>query len=138
MHAKHSVLSATIISWLLSQVFGNFLFHAHSISAHHCNGGALPRTHYLSTIANVAGPTADFLLGEFRLPDGRIAMFVHNQDTEHTTYASMSFRNCSLSSVTEVDRQTGAENIVEDDSPRLPGLTLAIEAGAGRLLVVPS
>ena len=43
-----------------------------------------------------------------------------------------------VSKVREVSPKTGREEFVRDDSPDMPGLQLSLDAGEGRLFLLPS
>lgn len=79
-------------------------------------------------------PTPDCLVGEFRHADGRRAILLMNYDFAYTSWPTVEF-DAPLKSITEVDKTTGKEIPLKDDSPNLPGLQLSLDAGDGRLFL---
>lgn len=88
-------------------------------------------------LARLAGePAAQYLLGSFRHADGRRAVLLCNYDYLYTTWPTVEF-GADLAQVREVSQETGEEIPVVDDSPDLPGLQLSLDAGGGRLFLLP-
>ncbi len=89
-------------------------------------------------IRNLAGdPKPDYLVGEFRHADGRRAVVLQNFHFAYTAWPTVEF-DAPPGAVTEVDKATGKEKPVKDDSPDMPGLQLSLDAGEGRLFLVAS
>ena len=80
-------------------------------------------------------PGNGVLIGQFRLPDGRTALLIHNQNWAWTLWPTFSFR-VNASTVLEVDPSSGQEAVVENDTPG-PTLQLSFSAGGARLLIIP-
>ena len=78
----------------------------------------------------------DYLLGIFRHTDGRRAVLLNNYRCAYTAWPTVTF-DVPLEQVEEVDQQTGREVPVRDDSPDMPGLQLSLDAGDGRLFLLP-
>ncbi len=78
----------------------------------------------------------DYLVGVFRHADGRRAVLLNNYDFAYTAWPTVGF-DVDRSRVVEVDPATGREVAVLDDSPAMEGLQLSIDAGAGRLFLLP-
>ena len=83
------------------------------------------------------GPGIEFMTGQFTLRDGRSAMLLVNHDSEGGLWATVTLR-WDLARVVEVDRATGQEQPLRDDSPFTPGLQLSFESGAARLFILTS
>lgn len=81
-------------------------------------------------------PTAEYLLGRFRHADGRRAVLLCNYDYLYTSWPTVEF-SVDAGQVREVSQETGVEIPVLDDSPDMPGLQLSLDAGAGRLFLLP-
>jgi len=82
------------------------------------------------------GPQGDFLVGVFRHADGRRAVLLNNYDFLYTSWPTVTF-DVDPAQVLEVSQETGAETPVLDDSPDMPGLQVSLDAGAGRLFLLP-
>jgi hypothetical protein len=78
----------------------------------------------------------DYLIGVFRHSDGRRAVMINNFDPNYTTWPTVEF-NAADKDVIEVDAADGKEKAARDDSPDLPGLQLSLDAGEGRLFILP-
>jgi hypothetical protein len=88
-------------------------------------------------IAKLAGgSTGEYLLGQFRHADGRRAVLLCNCDYLWTSWPTVEF-GADLGQVREVSQETGEETPVVDDSPAMPGLQLSLDAGGGRLFLLP-
>jgi hypothetical protein len=79
-------------------------------------------------------PGAGLLVGQFRLADGRVALLLHNQNWDFTIWPTVAFAN--QANATEVDRVSGREIDVLDDSPYMPGLQLSFGVAEARLFVL--
>jgi hypothetical protein len=78
----------------------------------------------------------DFLVGTFTLPDGRRAVLVNNYDITYAEWPTIAF-DAESTKVLEVSPKTGEANLVVDDSPDMPGLQVSLDAGQGRLFILP-
>ncbi len=78
----------------------------------------------------------DFLIGVFSHADGRRAVLLNNYSYAHTAWPTVEF-SAPLEQVREVDPASGQEVAVVDDSPAMPGLQLSLDAGEGRLFLLP-
>lgn len=83
------------------------------------------------------GPHGDYLVGLFRHADGRRAVMLTNYDYLYTSWPTVEF-DVALDSVREVCQETGREIPVLDDSPAMDGLQLSLDAGGGRLFLMPA
>ena len=81
-------------------------------------------------------PKHDILLGVFQHADGRRAVMLNNYHFAYTAWPTVVF-DADLADVTEVDKETGKERPVLDDSPDMEGLQLSFDAGEGRLFLMP-
>ena len=66
---------------------------------------------------------------------GRKAVLLVNHDSEAGLWASVTWR-WDVTRIVEVDRASGAEVPLMDDSPFTPGLQLSLSAGAARLFLL--
>ena len=78
----------------------------------------------------------DYLIGTFRHADGRRAVLLNNYRFAHTAWPTVEFDADEIR-VVEVSPATGAREPAVDDSPAMPGLQLSLDAGAGRLFLLP-
>ncbi|UCG15981.1 MAG: hypothetical protein JSV19_11875 [Phycisphaerales bacterium] len=78
----------------------------------------------------------EYLIGTFRHADGRRAVLLNNYHFAYTAWPTVEF-DCDQSKVVEIDPTTGRDTPVLDDSPAMSGLQLSIDAGAGRLFLLP-
>ncbi len=88
-----------------------------------------------SPIASITD--GEYLIGEFTHVDGRRAVLLNNYDFAYTSWPTVEFV-APLEQVTEVDRVTGEERAVIDDSPDTDGLQVSLDAGEGRLFLMPA
>jgi hypothetical protein len=79
----------------------------------------------------------DFLIGTFRHADGRRAVLLNNYQFAYSAWPTVVF-DAEPASVVEVDAKTGEETPVVDDSPAMPGLQISLDAGEGRLFLMPA
>lgn len=82
------------------------------------------------------GPHGDFLVGAFTHADGRRAVLLNNYEYRWTSWPTVTF-DADPAQVLEVDPETGKEEPVRDDSPDTEGLQLSLDAGEGRLFLLP-
>jgi hypothetical protein len=78
----------------------------------------------------------DYLIGSFRLADGRRAVLVNNYEFAYSSWPTLSF-DAPPGSVQEVSPKTGVIATVVDDSPDMAGLQISLDAGEGRLFILP-
>jgi len=81
-------------------------------------------------------PPHNYLIGIFRHQDGRRAVLIQNYHFAYTAWPSVAF-DAHPQLVKEVDQRTGQEVAVADDSPEIDGLQLSLDAGEGRLFLLP-
>lgn len=79
----------------------------------------------------------DFLIGTFQDADGRRAVLLNNYHFAYSAWPTVVF-DAPPASVMEVDPKTGEETPVVDDSPAMPGLQISLDAGEGRLFLLPA
>jgi len=79
----------------------------------------------------------DYLVGVFRHADGRRAVLLNNYHFAYSAWPTLEF-DVDASKVVEVSSKTGREEPVRDDSPDMPGLQLSLDAGEGRLFLLPA
>jgi hypothetical protein len=79
----------------------------------------------------------DYLVGSFRHADGRRAVLLTNYHFAYSAWPTVVFDG-DQASVVEISPATGQETPLVDDSPDMPGLQLSLDAGAGRLFLLPA
>ncbi len=79
----------------------------------------------------------DYLVGIFRHEDGRQAVLLNNYRFAYTAWPTVEF-DADPSAVVEVCQETGQEIPLRDDSPAIEGVQLSLDAGAGRLFLLPT
>jgi hypothetical protein len=79
----------------------------------------------------------DYLVGVFTHADGRRAVLLNNYSNHYTSWPTVEF-DVDPSQVTEVSQETGEEAPVIDDSPAMEGLQVSLDAGQGRLFLLPA
>jgi hypothetical protein len=79
----------------------------------------------------------DYLIGTFNHPDGRRALLINNYHFAYSAWPTVTF-DCSAEQVTEISQTDGQEGPVQDDSPDMAGLQISLDAGQGRLFLLPS
>jgi hypothetical protein len=79
----------------------------------------------------------DYLIGSFRLPDGRRAVLLNNYAFAYSAWPTVTF-DAPAGVVLEVSPKTGRAVEVMDDSPDMPGLQVSLDAGEGRLFLLPA
>lgn len=91
----------------------------------------------LRKLSHVAGdPAAGLIVGAFTHADGRRAVLLLNHNHAYTAWPNVEF-DADLAQVREVDKASGREVPVIDDSPELKGLQLSLGAGDARLFLLP-
>lgn len=78
----------------------------------------------------------DYLIGVFRHADGRQAVLINNYSFTYTAWPTVEF-HAPTEQVREVCKMTGKEIPVLDDSPAMQGLQISLDAGEGRLFLLP-
>jgi hypothetical protein len=78
----------------------------------------------------------DYLVGVFKHADGRRAILLNNYHFAYSAWPTVTFDR-DPSQVLEVSPVDGKERPVEDDSPDMPGLQISLDAGQGRLFLLP-
>ena len=78
----------------------------------------------------------DFLIGTFKHADGRRAVMINNYHFAYTSWPTVEF-DVPADKVVEVCQETGKEIPLLDDSPAMEGMQLSIDAGKGRLFLLP-
>jgi hypothetical protein len=78
----------------------------------------------------------EYLIGVFGHSDGRRAVLLNNYHFAYTAWPTVEFK-ANLKDLVEICQKTGNEIAVIDDSPAMEGLQLSLDAGAGRLFLLP-
>jgi hypothetical protein len=78
----------------------------------------------------------DYVVGTFRHADGRRAVLLNNYQFAYSAWPTVEF-DAPTTNVFEISPVTGQEITVADDSPDMPGLQLSLDAGQGRLFLLP-
>ncbi len=79
----------------------------------------------------------EYLVGNFRHRDGRRAVLLANYQFAYSAWPTVQF-DVDPSQVLEVSAKTGRAEPVVDDSPDMPGLQVSLDAGEGRLFLLPA
>jgi hypothetical protein len=79
----------------------------------------------------------DYLVGIFRHADGRRAVLLNNYHFAYSAWPTVAF-DADAARVVEVSPKTGKAIPVVDDSPDMPGLQISLDAGEGRLFLLPA
>ena len=79
----------------------------------------------------------EYLIGVFKHADGRRAVLLNNYRHDYTTWPTVEF-DVDAAQVMEVSQQDGQISPVIDDSPAMPGLQISLDAGEGRLFLLPA
>ena len=64
-------------------------------------------------------------------------MLFNNYNFAYTAWPTVEF-DVDPSRITEVDKATGKEVPLRDDSPDMPGLQISLDASEGRLFLIPA
>lgn len=78
----------------------------------------------------------DYLVGVFKHKDGRRAMLLNNYHFAYSAWPTVEF-DVPVAQVVEINPVTGKEGPVQDDSPAMAGVQLSLDAGQGRLFLLP-
>jgi hypothetical protein len=81
-------------------------------------------------------PPNDYLVGLFRHEDGRRAVMLTNYRFAYTAWPTVEF-GVPADQVKEVSKATGKEIDLRDESPEMPGIQVSLDAGEGRLFLMP-
>ena len=81
-------------------------------------------------------PPSDYLVGSFRHADGRRAVLLQNYRYAFTAWPTVEF-DADPGQVVEVSQSTSAEIPLGDDSPDMEGVQVSLDAGEGRLFLLP-
>lgn len=81
-------------------------------------------------------PPPDYLIGSFRHADGRRAVLLMNYRFAFSAWPTVVF-DAPIDQVRELDKRTGRELPLRDESPDLPGLQVSLADGEGRLFLLP-
>ena len=79
----------------------------------------------------------DYLVGVFQHTDGRRAVMLTNYHFAYSQWPTIEF-DTDLAGIVEVNKWTGEEDEVVDDSPDMEGLQISLDAGDARLFLLPS
>lgn len=79
----------------------------------------------------------DYIIGIFKHADGRDAVMLSNYEFAYCQWPTVEFA-ADLADVVEIDQTTGREVPPLDDSPDMPGMQLSLDAGCGRLFLMPA
>jgi hypothetical protein len=82
-------------------------------------------------------PGFDYLVSSFQHSDGRRAVMLFNNRFAYTAWPTIVF-DADPKDIREVSKTTAAEIPVTDDSPDMDGLQLSLDAGEGRLFLLPA
>jgi len=122
------------------QSLGPTLMKLRSTGVYHVRPGDDPAEVLKGTPIRTIGraevdPPLDYLVGVFEHADGRHAVIINNYRFAYTAWATVEF-NVPSDHVLEIDKHSGREILVYDDSPNMPGLQISLDAGEGRLFVL--
>ena len=82
-------------------------------------------------------PEFDLLIGVFKHADGRRAVVLNNYHFAYTQWPTLTF-DVEPAKVLEVDKWSGEEAPIIDDSPDMEGLQISLDSGDGRLFLLPA
>ncbi len=98
--------------------------------------GVLANTPIRNITRDAVDPPNDYLVGVFTHEDGRRAVMLMNYRHALTAWPTVEF-DAPPDQVREVDKNVGGEIPVRDDSPEMPGIQVSLDAGEGRLFLMP-
>jgi hypothetical protein len=78
----------------------------------------------------------EYLVGAFKHSDGRRAVLLNNYHFAYSAWPTVVF-DAPTNSIVEISAVTGKEILAIDDSPDLPGFQISLDAGQGRLFLLP-
>ncbi|MCP4645187.1 MAG: hypothetical protein GY851_32395 [bacterium] len=81
-------------------------------------------------------PDFEYLVGVFEHADGRRAVLLNNYHFAYCQWPTVVF-DAEPGQVMEVSKTTGKEAPIVDDSPDMDGLQVSLDAGEGRLFLLP-
>ena len=143
-YAEAARLNTAVLAW------EQHLMGATSTGAWYVEGRAslaLPAACALAAINATAGagpPVEDtaFLVGQFVLADGRMALMLVNQADRFAAWPTLGFRdarhNAPGGGALEVSQASGEEVALADASPGVAGMQVSLAAGGALLIVLPS
>lgn len=79
-------------------------------------------------------PPLNIELGTLKHTDGRNSLIMVNNDVTYTAWTTVAFI-VPPDKVVEIDKRTGKEVPVYDESPKIPGLQLSFDCGEGRVFL---
>ncbi len=82
-------------------------------------------------------PQLNLLVGAFEHEDGRRAVMLSNYEFAFSSWPTVVF-DAPVEEVREIDKWSGEEIPVYDDSPDLEGLQISLTDGEGRLFLLPA
>lgn len=82
-------------------------------------------------------PPLNLLVGGFEHEDGRRAVMLTNYEFAYSSWPTVEF-DAPVEEIREVDKWSGEEVPVRDDSPDLDGLQISLTDGEGRLFLLPA
>ncbi len=82
-------------------------------------------------------PMPDYLAGEFVHQDGRRAVMLQNYHFAYCAWPTVEF-DAPANKVVEIDKASGCEVPVRDESPDMAGIQISLDAGEGRLFLLPA
>lgn len=78
----------------------------------------------------------NYLVGSFKHRDGRRAVLLQNYEFAYSAWPTVQF-DADDRAVREISPKTGREVALYDESPDMPGLQISLDAGEGRLFLMP-
>lgn len=90
-----------------------------------------------TALRSLSESSSALLAGFFKHPDGRRGVMLNNYEFAYSAWPTVAF-DADSSKVVEVDCKTGKEVPLRDESPDMPGIQISLDAGAGRLFLVPA
>ncbi len=78
----------------------------------------------------------NYLVGSFKHRDGRRAVLLQNYEFAYSAWPTVQF-DADDRAVREISPKTGREIALYDESPDMPGLQISLDAGEGRLFLMP-
>ncbi len=81
-------------------------------------------------------PPHDYLVGAFRHTDGRRAVLLQNYRFAYSAWPTVVF-DVPSEAIVEISQQSGKEIPLIDDSPEMDGIQISLDAGEGRLFLLP-
>jgi len=117
------------------KALGPTLMRLTSTSVVRVRGGDDPAATTAGSPVIVQTP-GEYLIGVFSHADGRRAALLCNYEHAYTAWPTVEL-DAPEDQVREVSQETGEEVAVIDDSPDMDGLQISLDAGSGRLFLLP-